>query len=187
MPGERVSGDCIGHWQDGAVHLFAVIDGLGHGPGAARSSCAAHDFIAEHRQETLDHLIRGCGQVLRSLRGAAITLIRIDCEQGTLSHIAIGNVETRYRGTGTVQALTTPGIVGSRVRKIIVRDFVVQPGDLLIIHTDGISSRFDIAKFFGQAPAAILATLLADHAKSHDDAGCVVITCKRGDPHQPRS
>lgn len=185
MPGERVCGDCIGHWHEGGVHLFAVIDGLGHGPGAATSSVAAHDYIAAHRGDPLDQLMVGCGAVLRPLRGAAVTLLRIDCATGALSHIAIGNVEVRYRGTGTVQALTTPGIVGSRVRKIVVREFQLQVGDLLIVHTDGISSRFDISRLHGRSSKAILETMLADHAKSHDDAGCVVITCKRGDSHRP--
>ncbi|MGB1274470.1 MAG: SpoIIE family protein phosphatase [Nannocystaceae bacterium] len=187
MPGEHVSGDCVGEWHRDGVALIALIDGLGHGPEAEASARAAHDYIDAHPGDRLEELIEGCGQVLRPLRGAAITLVRIDCRTGVLSHIGIGNVEVRYRGNGNVQALTTPGIVGSRVRRIVARDFLMVPGDLLIMHTDGISSRFDIMRLYRKSADAILKTLLAEHAKSHDDAGCVVITCAHGDPDRARS
>ena len=52
-------------------------------------------------------------------------------------------------------------------------------GDLLVMFTDGISSRFDLSKIeaASEGPQALADYLLSNHAKEHDDAGCVVIRC----------
>jgi len=45
-PGETVSGDAYAvHWVGDACRI-AVIDGLGHGPEAAKASASAISFVA---------------------------------------------------------------------------------------------------------------------------------------------
>lgn len=177
MPGERACGDRAVYWRDEDVLLVAVIDGLGHGPGAARASAAACAYIDAHRDEPLARVVEGCDRALRQTRGAVMTLIRVDPSRAILQHVAIGNVETRYRGNGDVCALTVPGVVGTRLRKVRERSFSVAPGDLFVVYTDGISSQFDLAAL-AHLPAQELADqLLRTHAKDHDDAGCAVIRC----------
>ncbi|MCA9659376.1 MAG: SpoIIE family protein phosphatase [Myxococcales bacterium] len=175
MPGERACGDRAVRWEDGDDVLVAVVDGLGHGPHAEIAAVAAVDYIAEHRDAGLDPLIHGCDKALRGTRGAVLTLVRIRRSTGEAWHAAIGNVEARFVGSGDVPLLTTPGVVGARIRKIRERAFEFCAGSTLIIHTDGISSRFRLGELHGQSAEAIARTLLRDHAKDHDDAGCAVI------------
>ena len=179
LPTERVCGDAIAIHDEGGVVLAVLIDGLGHGPGAARASKAACDYISEHRGEPLKRLVEGCDRALRPTRGVVMTAVRIERATGVMQHVAVGNVEMKYMGGGDITLLTSPGVVGTRLRKVVVRRAQLAPGDLLVMFPGGISSRFDLAKITaaGQGPQALADYLLANHAKEHDDAGCVVIRC----------
>ncbi|MEZ4379747.1 MAG: SpoIIE family protein phosphatase [Nannocystaceae bacterium] len=175
MPGEHACGDRAVRWEDDDDVLIAVVDGLGHGPHAEDAAVAAVEYIEEHRRDALEAIIQGCDKAIRGTRGAVLTLVRIRRSSGEAWHAAIGNVEARFAGSGDVPLLTTPGVVGARVRKIRERAFEFLPGSTLILHTDGISSRFPFGELHGQSAAAIARVLLHEHAKDHDDAGCAVV------------
>ena len=175
MPGEEKCGDRALSWVDGNTHLIAVIDGLGHGPLAALAADAAASYLHQARELELAKLFAGCDKALRNTRGAMLTVVRIDQSSGCAWHAAIGNVEARLIGPNDIALLTTPGIVGARARRVKVRSFELLPGSTLILHTDGISAHFPIAKLHGRHACAIADELLQNHAKKHDDAGCAVI------------
>ena len=179
LPTERVCGDAIAIHDEGGVLLAVLIDGLGHGPGAARASKAACDYINAHRDLPLKRLFEGCDKALRPTRGVVMTAVRIERSTGVMQHAAVGNVEMKYSGRGDITLLTSPGVVGTRLRKVVVRRSELAPGDLLVMFTDGISSRFDLSKIKAavQGPQELADYLLSNHAKEHDDAGCVVIRC----------
>ncbi|MCA9719278.1 MAG: SpoIIE family protein phosphatase [Myxococcales bacterium] len=175
LPGERACGDAIAVHDSKDLLFTALIDGLGHGPGAARASIAACEYIADHWREPLDRLIEGCDRAIRPTRGVVMTIVTIERETGRVRHAAVGNVELKYHGAGEIHLLTSPGVVGTRLRKVVVREAQLRPGDTLVMFTDGISSRFDLSTLAGRGAQEIADFLLANHAKEHDDAGCVVI------------
>ncbi len=175
MPGEVECGDRALSWSSGERLLVAVIDGLGHGPYAALAAKAAVEFIEANRDLDLEPLFSGCSDAVRPTRGVVMTVIQIDRATGIAWHAAIGNVEARIHGSGDVPLITTPGVVGARMRPLRVRSFELRPGSTLIVHTDGISSRFPFERMLRRRAASVAEELMRDYAKEHDDAGCAVI------------
>ncbi|MCB9568710.1 MAG: protein phosphatase 2C domain-containing protein [Myxococcales bacterium] len=174
MPGERACGDRAVYWRDEDVLLVAVIDGLGHGPHAATAAEAAVAYVAEHRAESLEQIVTGCDRALRGTRGVVMTLLRLRESTGECWHLGVGNVEARIIGADA-PLLTSPGVVGARLRQVRLRSFVLARGVTVILYTDGISSRFPIRELQGRGAEAIVRVLLTEHAKDHDDAGCAVL------------
>ena len=175
MPGEQECGDRALSWSSGDRLLVAVIDGLGHGPFAALAAEAAVKFIEANRDLDLKPLFTGCSEALRATRGVVMTVIQVDRATGQAWHAAIGNVEARIHGSGDVPLITTPGVIGARMRTLRVRPFELRPGSTLIVHTDGISSRFPFERMLRRRATSVADELLRDYAKEHDDAGCAVL------------
>ena len=175
MPGERACGDRVAHWEDGDDLLVAVVDGLGHGPHAAAAADAAVEYVEAHRGEPLDRIISGCDAAIRKTRGVVMTLVRVRQSTGDAWHAGVGNVEAHLVGGADAPLLTTPGVVGTRLRSVRERHCALGPGTTLSRHTDGISGRFRARDLHGRDADAIVRDLLAHHAKDHDDAGCAVL------------
>lgn len=177
-PGEHASGDqslAIGI-DDGAA-LFAVLDGLGHGPDAAKAALAAADALENNRQERVEVLIQLCHRVLGGTRGAAMTLARVDFEAGHLCWTGVGNVSANLvaKTVSGIQvrsaARLAAGIVGYRIPEITPAQVVpIRTGDLIIIASDGIADdHLGYLDFAATAPV-IADQILGKHAKETDDA-----------------
>lgn len=173
-PGETISGDETLIHRVGNGVLIAVVDGLGHGPEAAKAARLACEFLRENAAPDLDDLIRRCGRAIGHTRGAAATLVWI--EGDNLRHVGVGNVEVASSARHGIRPFSTPGVVGRALRKTLATEHRVSAGDLIVLFTDGISARFDLAAMRQLDPEAIAAQLLSNHAKPHDDATCVVVT-----------
>ncbi len=175
--GETVSGDaCFVREYEGQT-LIAVVDGLGHGPRAASVARKTTGYLEEHYREELTELIQGCHQALKGTRGIAIGLVRIDHGRATLTYVGIGNVEMRVVGEKSHSLVSMPGIVGYHVRKIRPEETAYHPGDLVIMHSDGVSAKFSLAQYPGlrqKAPQQIAEAIFRDYARGHDDATIVV-------------
>lgn len=121
-PREDVCGDHpIAVDVGGAAALFGVIDGLGHGEGAAKAAQRAAEVVDEHRSEPLDAVMERCHLALTETRGVAMTLARMDFDTGTMSWIGVGNVAADVvakHPTGVEvrsSALLAGGIIGYRM------------------------------------------------------------------------
>jgi hypothetical protein len=101
--------------------------------------------------------------------------LRINHENRQLEYSAVGNVETRAVSKSPLHPVNAPGIVGSRIRTVQEMKFPLFSGDLIVVFSDGISSRFHIEDYRDKDPDYIARDLLANHGKDHDDATCVVI------------
>jgi hypothetical protein len=177
LPGETESGDQWTVVTDGPRHLAVLADGLGHGPAAALAARAAVSFFAARPWEPLEPLVWGCHRALTHTRGAALSLLRIDEQAGEASFLGVGNVELAAVTVDPVRPVPVPGVVGGRLRKVWEVRIGLRAGDLLVLHTDGISSRFDPRELRGLDAGVAARRLLAGHAKDHDDAACIVVTC----------
>jgi phosphoserine phosphatase RsbX len=175
-PGERVSGDAVGILEEGPIVDIAVVDGLGHGPEAGAASAAFVEYFEAHHRRQLESVMQGASDAISGTRGAAATLVRVDCGAGRLAYCGVGNVELKAKSTAPIHPVSTPGIVGRRLRKTTYYEYPLTAGDLVVIHTDGISTRFDIEEFEDRADVEAMArAILLEHGKHHDDASCVVI------------
>jgi serine/threonine protein phosphatase PrpC len=169
--GETHIGDAYFVHEGEDFALVAVADGLGHGKDAEIASQRAVTYIREHLEKTPIALLEGCHQALHGTRGAVLAIARIDTAAQTLLHAGLGNIETRIVSEEKVsRPVTVNGIVGHQARKFRQESFAFRPGDLLVMHSDGISDRFEISTLARTRDPQMLANQIAQtHGKDHDD------------------
>ncbi len=177
MPGEVECGDRLDVMRDGLRSLVILADGVGHGPEAAAAARAAIAAAACDPWAPLGEVLSRCHRKLGSTRGAAVALLRIDAERHEVEHVAVGNVEVCAVAREATRWVAIPGIVGSRLRKQLVTQQRLHPGDLLAVHSDGVSRRLDLGRFSVLDAPSIASRLVEDYGSQHDDAACVVIRC----------
>jgi negative regulator of sigma-B (phosphoserine phosphatase) len=175
MPGQTRSGDrCVIEVADGTA-LIAVIDGIGHGEEAAAAANAAALVLEASPNEPLRTLFDRCHAQLRTTRGAAMTVARFESHGRTLDWLGMGNVKTvllrrSAHGFTCTDLLTYSGVVGSQVTKRGSLQTEVTTGDVLILATDGIDTKFIDALRYDEAPQAQAERLLAAYRSPTDDA-----------------
>ena len=180
IPGESVSGDQYVVELTETETLLAVIDGLGHGPEAAAAAGKAVDVLRENAAEPVEVLLVLCHTALARTRGAAITIASISASNGSMSWLGVGNVEAALlRGASpgspsaspsTDMALLFGGIVGHQLPTLRTHAVDLQPGDLLLMATDGIARSFTQDVHLRAAPARLADGMLERLARPTDDA-----------------
>ena len=181
LPGQARSGDraVLVRYEGGA--LVAAIDGLGHGGGAADAAAAAAEVLSAHPDDEPTHLIAACHRALTRTRGAVMTLAWFDLASRRLAWTGVGNVEGRlvHAAAGlnapTEGAFTRGGVVGYNLPPVRVTSAELEPGDVMILATDGIDSGFAGAVTAGGTAQDIADRILARHAREADDALVVVV------------
>jgi anti-sigma regulatory factor (Ser/Thr protein kinase) len=176
LEGETASGDGWAAVQDGSVLTIMLADGLGHGDDAARAAAAAmRELLPGISPE--EQLERAHG-ALRSTRGAAAAVARLDLRSGALRFAGIGNIAAVTVTGGAAKALPSMnGTLGSRVERIVGYERRLEPGSLLVMHSDGARSGWDLAAYPGairRDPLLIAALLIRDFERGRDDVSAVV-------------
>lgn len=179
MPGETSCGDAWTSHSDGRICNVLVADGLGHGPDAAAAADAAVEAHTKHSAYAPGQMIDCAHGALRSTRGAAVAAARLDCAAGTLTYAGVGNIAAiLIQAQGRRQLVSHMGIVGSNVRKIQEFNVEWQRGDVLILHSDGLSTQCstdDYPGLLSSDPAIIAAVLYRDYWRRRDDVTVVVV------------
>jgi anti-sigma regulatory factor (Ser/Thr protein kinase)/serine/threonine protein phosphatase PrpC len=168
-------------WGEGA--LVAVIDGLGHGPFAQHAAQTARQYVESHVDQPLDLIFRGVGRACRATRGVVMALARFDRDGTQLTFASIGNIEARVFGSvEPMNFAVRRGIVGVNAPNPAVTQHRWQPNYLLVLHSDGLTTRWRWEDFpgLGRTSASVIARrLLQALAKDDDDATVLVV--KGGD------
>ncbi|MCC2683023.1 MAG: serine/threonine protein kinase [Nitrosospira multiformis] len=175
---EEVCGD---GWEmvsraDSATFLLA--DGLGHGPNAAKASDAARELLARNPELKPTAFMEAAHEALRSTRGAAMAVAQLDYGREQLDFVGIGNISACVTdGLSRKQLVSHNGIVGHNIRKIQQFTLPFSSGSLYIMHSDGISTHWDLSAYPGlnrRHPALIAGILYRDFARGRDDASVLV-------------
>jgi len=178
LKGQTVCGDAYFIKEFENKVLIAVIDGLGHGSDAAVAANRAVEYLESHYEKSLTEIIKGCHEELKKTRGAAIGLALIDLDRSVLRYAGVGNIEARVRSRTTIRPVSVNGILGYNLRKVKEEEFPYNPGDLIILHSDGISGKFDFnlfpPEFLGQHPQTIAERIAAEFCRERDDFTIVV-------------
>jgi len=165
--------------------LVAVIDGLGHGPEAARAARAAGDILEAHAGAPVVELVERCHAGLRKLRGAVMSLATFDAGAPSMTWLGVGNVAGELRRAARPAQLRHEallgrgGVVGYQLPPLRAMTHPVAVGDLLILASDGIRGGFAAAVELDHSPQAIADTIFAGYAKGSDDS-LVVVARYRG-------
>ena len=184
LPGEYECGDAWGlAWQDRQL-LLMVADGLGHGPEAAQASQAAVTLVQAGASFAPGAMLQRAHDALQGTRGAAVAVACLDDRAHEVRFAGIGNISVSLHDGETARHLVSHnGIVGSNMRK--VQEFSMPLADeaMLIMHSDGVGTRWDLARYPGLSqrhPSLIAAVLYRDHARHRDDVCVVVAQRNRG-------
>lgn len=174
-PGEDVNGDSwfIKHLSHAV--FFGVIDALGHGREAYLTSLIAMDLVEQHYREPLDSFIVHCHEGLKATRGVAMSVCYIDYPEQTMRHVGIGNVETRIICTSkTISPFCYNGTLGMRMEKYKINTFPYEPGETVVMFSDGISGQFDMPGGLCRSPQEVAAHIFNNFAREYDDATVLV-------------
>jgi anti-sigma regulatory factor (Ser/Thr protein kinase) len=179
---ETVAGDDWAFESDGHRGSLLVADGLGHGPEAARAARAATRVLAEHPFDPPEALIGACHAALIPTRGAAVAAVRLDPGAGTGTFAGIGNIAGRVHVSAAQRNLVSHnGTVGHNVRRIQEFSFPFPQDALLVLHSDGLNTHWNLADYPGLAArhaGLIAGVLYRDHDRGRDDVTVVVVRSK---------
>jgi phosphoserine phosphatase RsbX len=179
--GERRSGDLAVFAVTERGGLVAVIDGLGHGDAAADAAEAAAEIIHTRSDDPPQGLLDRCHAQLRRTRGAVMTLAWFDLQARTMEWTGVGNVEARFvrAGAGTGARFDSPvvlgGVVGYNLPQVRLATLPLEPGDAVVLATDGVAADFSVSLTSGVAAQALAERVLARHGKGTDDALVAVV------------
>jgi anti-sigma regulatory factor (Ser/Thr protein kinase) len=177
--GETECGDTWRLAHDGTErYSLLVADGLGHGPLAATAANAAADAFSRAPFDPPQIQIERAHQSLMSTRGAAVACAEWSA-RAVISYSGIGNIAGRLSAADSSRGLVSHnGTLGFQLRRVQQFDYPISNGTLLIMHSDGLSARWDLNDHPGlrrHHPALIAATLYRDHTRGRDDATIVVV------------
>ena len=177
--GETECGDA---WRITASRRYIavlVVDGLGHGPGAAEASARATAEFAESGRRQPQVALAAFDAAMRGTRGAALSFAVIDEASRALHFCGVGNVDGRVLSADAPAHLVPQnGIVGHTMPTLRSSTTPWSPGARLIMHTDGISARWRLESYVGLAtahPALIAGVLYRDFGRARDDATVLVL------------
>jgi anti-sigma regulatory factor (Ser/Thr protein kinase) len=177
--GEEVPGDGWLLEVAGDYRTIMVVDGLGHGPNAARAARAATEAFAAHPSATPGALMQICHGALAATRGAAGAAARVAPAKKHGSFAGVGNIACRVETTGERRQLVShSGTLGHVVRRIQEFEFVFPAGALLILHSDGLTTRWsseDYPGLMSKHAGLVAGVLYRDHNRGTDDVTVVVL------------
>ncbi|HEY1648689.1 MAG TPA: SpoIIE family protein phosphatase [Terracidiphilus sp.] len=179
LSGERFCGDAWDYHSTPERTLVLLADGIGHGREASE---AAHEAIAvfrEHLDLSPGEILSYVHDALGKTRGAVASIAEIRPKQKSLIYAGVGNISAvLLSGDASRSLVSHNGTLGMIVPRI--QEFRVDwPADaVLVLHSDGLQSRWDLSPYAGllaRHPAVIAGALLRDFRRQRDDASAVVI------------
>ncbi|HEY3704345.1 MAG TPA: ATP-binding SpoIIE family protein phosphatase [Terracidiphilus sp.] len=178
-PGERVCGDGWFCHREKDRTVVLLTDGLGHGWGAAE---AAQESIATFQKNV--HLppaalLGAIHDALRKTRGAVGAVVEIRPKERRLTYSGVGNISAvLVNGEASKNMVSHNGTLGATVSRMQEFQFEWMPGAMVVLHSDGVQTRWDLGSYAGlvaRHPAVIGGALLRDFRRQRDDASVIVI------------
>lgn len=182
VDGESACGDgwCVVQTPTRAMVL--LVDGLGHGPNAAQAADVAIETFRTVTERPPVEVVGVMHEALRATRGAAVAVAEVRRGDGgvTVDFCAVGNTSSAIVGAGKPRSLATMnGTAGLQVGKLQGFTQEWPAGAVLVMHTDGITTRWRLDAQPGiqrHDPAIIAALLQRDFTRPRDDATVLVLS-----------
>lgn len=176
--GEQVCGDAWVVAHHAGRSLVCVTDGLGHGPGAAEASREAVRVVRARSTLAPAALLADLHAALRGTRGAAAAVAVIDLRRQVVDFAGVGNIAGEVlTAAGSRKMVSHHGILGQTLRKIQEFRYPWSRDALLVLHSDGLASRWSLEAYPGlitRHPGVIAGVLYRDFQRGHDDVTVVV-------------
>ncbi|WP_009401529.1 ATP-binding protein [Pseudomonas bharatica] len=179
---------CGDTWQlvvRGAQISALVLDGLGHGSEAEQAALAGRAAFARTPFADPERLVADMHEAMLHSRGGAVGIAQFDGVRDDLHFTGIGNIAASLVSPEKNRGLTShPGIVGAQYRKVQTFDYAGVTGNLLILHSDGLQSRWNLRDYPGllqRHPAVIATVLHRDFNRGRDDVTVLVVALETVD------
>ena len=178
ITGETVCGDAWSAERSPGRSLYIVADGLGHGPSAAEAAQEAVRVFHLVSQFEPDRILSEIHSALAKTRGAAVSVAEILHQKQVLRYAGAGNIVGVICSGGKTRSLVSMnGTVGHVIGKIQQFSYPWQPESALIMHSDGLATRWNVEQYPGLAsrhPALLAGVLFRDFCRKRDDATILV-------------
>jgi anti-sigma regulatory factor (Ser/Thr protein kinase) len=176
--GESVCGDGWAIRRNASGAWFMVVDGLGHGSFAADAAREAERVFAESGSESPAIILNDIHDALKKTRGAAAGIAYVNQEKQTLCFAGLGNISATLATAQTSRGIASHnGTLGHQMYRIQEFNLPWNEDSVLIMHSDGLSSRWDLSASRGilrRHPSLIAGVLYRDFAKERDDVTVLV-------------
>jgi anti-sigma regulatory factor (Ser/Thr protein kinase) len=177
VTGETECGDVYWAGYSGGMLTGALCDGLGHGPLAAVAAREAIAAISESATSEPAAQLERAHRQMAGTRGGALAIVLI--EGSRVAFAGLGNIAGWVLSDeGRTALVSLPGIAGHQARTFRQQECTLPAGASVILHSDGLTSRWDARSLPGLASAQALvmaAALLGDAAVHRDDASVLVL------------
>jgi serine phosphatase RsbU (regulator of sigma subunit) len=158
--------------------FVALLDVLGHGAVARDLALLAQDYIEKHYCDDLVDILEGLHGLLRGSRGTVAALLHLDIPTGELCYTGIGNISLMIMRSTQTRLIIQDGIIGYIMPKPRSQKISLFPGDIVILHSDGIRDHFDLlecADLLSKSAQNIADELMMRFWKKNDDASVIVM------------
>src|SRR5690554_2801110 len=166
--GERDCGDGYRVEYNPEKNLFKllIMDGLGHGTDAHHAAELAIKTYSESTESSFFHFLTEIHEAIKKTRGAVGMALSFDMDSQKLLYSGVGNISGRLTAfERPVSLVSSNGTLGYTMQTVREYEADWGRGQLLIVHTDGIPARWDLAAYPGierHDPALLAACLYRD-------------------------
>jgi len=178
-PGETACGD--GFYAKITVDNIKLFlgDGLGHGPEASAAVQEAIKAFRVVREGSPAQMIREIHGFVKKTRGLVGTIATFNFKTRKWQLCGVGNIATRINGAFfSKNYMSYNGIIGLNVPGTLNdQEVPFESGQLIIMCSDGIKSRWDLSKYPSIARydlSILAAALYKDFSRRTDDTAVVV-------------
>ena len=180
IAGEMVCGDGWSSERGPGRSVYIVADGLGHGPLAAEAAEEAMRVFHRNAQHPPERILSEVHGALAKTRGAAVSVAEILHQKQVLHYAGAGNIVAAICSAGKSRSLVSMnGTAGHSVGKLQQFSYAWPVDSALIMHSDGLSTRWNVEQYPGLAsrhPALMAGVLFRDFCRKRDDA-TILVTC----------
>ncbi len=172
--GETFSGDAISSFEKNDTHRILMVDGLGHGYKAYLAARKAVETFQQNTWESQENILELMHKEMQKTRGAAVMIV--DVFERSITYSSIGNISGRILSHEKTKGLIShPGIIGANLRKIKTDEVEFLPGEVLILHSDGIKKGFsNHMDYLSRLPSLVAASIYGKFGRLNDDASIYV-------------
>ena len=176
---EKNCGDAWSFHSSAGRCLILLADGLGHGNDAAEAAQEAVQSFQSNAHRDPAEILTYIHDNLKKTRGAVGAIAEVRPQEGILCFAGVGNISgVVFSGDSARSLVSSNGTLGSVFPKINVHQTAWKPGSCLIMHSDGLQTRWDLSKYSGllaKHPATIAGVLVRDFRRERDDCSVVVL------------
>ena len=184
--GTEECGDAWAIFDEDGRTTALVVDGLGHGAGAAEAARVAVATFADRHDDDLESMAQRMHVAMRITRGGAAALCRLDPSHQRAEFLGVGNVAGRLVAAGGSQAMVSlNGTLGTELAAPRIRrlDYTLDDGAALVMSSDGVRDGFDVDAhpgLFDHDPLVVAAMIHGRCNRGTDDATVVVVRPRAG-------